>query len=108
MIKKPGLDILFSVGTTDKLILIRVSGAPLTCPDAPVDRRAVGRVAGSGAADCTQADVVLTARVHAFQNTVSRSGAVVGVEHRQMIPGAPLKVKVIIISVFWTAPGDLQ
>ncbi len=34
-----------------------MSGAPLTCPDAPVDRKAVGWVVGSGAADRTQADV---------------------------------------------------
>ncbi len=85
-----------------------MSGAPLTCSDAPVDRKAVGRVVGSGAADRTQTDVVLAARIHAFQNTVYRCGAVVGVEHSQMVPGAPLKVKVIIISAFWTAPSDLQ
>lgn len=85
-----------------------MSGARLTCPDAPVDWKAVGRVVGSSAADHAQADVVLAARVHAFKNTVSGRGAVVGVEHGQMVPGVPLKVEVIIISIFWRAPGDLQ
>lgn len=80
----------------------------LTCPDAPVDGKAVGGVVGSSTADRTQADVVLPARVHPFKDTVARCGAVVGVEHGQMVPGAPLKVKVIIIRVFWTTPGHLQ
>lgn len=83
---------------------------PRTGSDAVMDRCAVGRRGPGlhGSTDGAEAEGVQSSGEHPFQDAAAERSTAVWIDDREPVLGSPLQVKVVIVRIYRTAPGDLQ